>query len=85
MPTPALLLATSIRDLQARSEPGPGTPDPALVSAYINASLFAFEVMAPWLMTSVGLEPRDYEVRLDEIVDLSVRLIAVAAGATPES
>jgi len=51
----------------------------------VTAGPFAFEAMAPWLMTSVGLEPRDYEARLDEIVDLSVRLIAVAAGATPES
>ena len=84
-PTPAQLLATSIRDLQARSAPGPGAPDPALVSAYINASLFAFEVMAPWLMTSVGLEPRDYEARLDEIVDISVRLIGLAIGAGAES
>ena len=85
VPTPALLLAGSIRELQARSGPVPGTPDPALVSAYVNAASFAFAAMAPWLMTSVGLEPRDYEARLDEIVDLSVRLIALAAGATPES
>jgi AcrR family transcriptional regulator len=85
VPTPAQLLAVAIRDLQARTSPGPGTPDPALVSAYVNAALFAFAAMAPWLLTSVGLEPRDYEARLDQIVDLSVRLIAVATGATPES
>ena len=85
MPTPAQLLAASIRDLQARSAPGPGTPDPALVSAYVNASLFAFEVMAPWLMTSVGLEPRAYEARLEEIIDISLGLIGQTAGAAPES
>ena len=37
--------------------------------------------MAPWLMTAVGLEPRDYETRFDEIIDISVRLIAVSVGA----
>ena len=85
VPTPAMLLAAAIRDVQSGSTPGPGTPDPALVSAYVNATFFAFATMAPWLMTSVGLEPRDYEARLDEIVDLSVRLIALTVGPTPEA
>ena len=81
VPTPAMLLATSIRELQARTAPAPGGLDPDLVSAYVNASLFAFATMAPWLMTAVGLEPRDYEARLDEIIDISVRLIALSVGA----
>ncbi len=81
VPTPAMLLAGAIRDLQTSGGPGPGTPDPAMVAAYVNASFFAFATLAPWLMTSVGLEPRDYEARLDEIVDISVRLMALAAGA----
>jgi len=81
VPTPAMLLATSIRELQARTAPAPGGLDPDLVSAYVNASLFAFATMAPWLMTAVGLEPRDYETRFDEIIDISVRLIALAVGA----
>ena len=85
VPTPAMLLAASIRDLQARTAPAPGGLDPDLVSAYVNASLFAFATMAPWLMTAVGLEPRDYEARLDEIIDISVRLIALSVGAPTES
>ena len=87
VPTPAMLLAGAIRDIQTReaTDPGPGTLDPALVSAYVNASFFAFATMAPWLMTAVGLQPRDYEARLDEIVDISVRLIALAAGPPAES
>ena len=76
-----MLLAASIRDLQAGTAPAPGGLDPDLVSAYVNASLFAFATMAPWLMTAVGLEPRDYEARLDEIIDISVRLIALSVGA----
>ena len=81
VPTPAMLLAASIRELQARTAAPPGGLDPDLVSAYVNASLFAFATMAPWLMTAVGLEPRDYETRLDEIIDISVRLIALSVGA----
>ena len=81
VPTPAMLLAASIRELQARTAPAAGGLDPDLVSAYVNASLFAFATMAPWLMTAVGLEPRDYETRLDEIIDISVRLIALSVGA----
>jgi AcrR family transcriptional regulator len=83
--TPAAMLAASIRHLQARVQPGARGLDPDLVAAYVMATVFAFQAMAPWLMTSVGLEPRDYEARLDEIVDISVRLIALASGATAEA
>ena len=72
VPTPAMLLAASIRDLRAGTAPAPGGLDPDLVSAHVNAGLFAFATMAPWLMTAVGLEPRDYERRFDEIIDLSL-------------
>lgn len=82
--TPAEMLAASIRHLQARVQPGAGGLDPDLVSAYVMATVFAFQAMAPWLMTSVGLEPRDYEARLEEIVDISVRLVALASGFTAQ-
>jgi AcrR family transcriptional regulator len=80
VPTPSKLLADAIRDLQARTGAGEEAPDPALVSAFVNAGLFAFAAMTPWLMTSAGLEPRDYEARFDEIIDIAVRLIAVSTG-----
>jgi hypothetical protein len=82
--TPAAMLAASIRHLQARMQPGANRLDPDLVSAYVMATVFAFQAMAPWLMTSAGLEPRDYEARLDEIVDISVRLVALASGFTAQ-
>lgn len=84
MPTPAMSLAAAIRDLQARSPKGPKRMDPALVSAYINAALFAFETISPWLMASVGLKPEEYRARLDDIADISVQLVALAAGANPQ-
>lgn len=79
-PTPATALAAIIRDLQARAPSSPDTLDPRLVSAYINAALFAFETIYPWLMASVGLKPEDYEARLDEITDISVKLVSLAIG-----
>ncbi|MEI7902457.1 MAG: TetR/AcrR family transcriptional regulator [bacterium] len=82
VPTPAVLLAALISKLQAKAPTARKRMDPRLVSAYINASLFAFATMSPWLMTSVGLKPEDYEARLDEIVDICVQLVALAGGTT---
>ena len=83
-PTPAMQLAEAIRHLRARA-PGQHPPlDPALVSAYVNAALFAFGAMAPWLMASVGLDPRDHEARMAEIADISVRLLALAVEGGAE-
>jgi len=79
-PTPAMQLTKSIRRLQSRSRGKHPPLDPALVSAYVNASLFAFGAMSPWLMAAVGLDSEDFENRLDEIADISVRLIALATG-----
>ena len=83
LPTPAMALAASISDLQAAAPASSGEMDPRMVSAYINASLFAFATLSPWLMASVGLKPEDYEARSDEIVEISMRLVALAAGCQP--
>lgn len=83
VPTPAMVLADAIRQLQANAPSGTDRLDPRLVSAYINASLFAFAVMSPWLMTVVGLKPEEYEARLDEIGEITLRLIALAAEYRP--
>ena len=80
VPNPAMALADLISQLQATSPTARERLDPRLVSAYINASLFAFATMAPWLMTSVGLKPEDCETRFDEIAEISVQLIALAGG-----
>ena len=82
--TPAMMLAATIRDLQAKSSESAGRMDPRLVSAYINATIFAFEAMSPWLMAAVGLKPEDYEQRYDEIVEISVKLVALSAGLHAE-
>lgn len=79
-PTPAMMLAATIHDLQQKSPASAERMDPRLVSAYINATLFAFEAMSPWLMSAVGLQPEDYERRYNEIVEISVKLFAIASG-----
>ena len=79
-PTPATQTIDLIRKLRRRASVEPPQLDPVLVSAYVNASLFAFATMAPWLMAAVGLRPEDYEARADEIHEISVSLIALAAG-----
>jgi len=81
-PTPAMLTTDLIRNLRRRPSAEPPPLDPSLVSAYVNASLFAFATIAPWLMAAVGLRPEDYESRADEIHEISIRLIALAAGIT---
>jgi len=83
-PTPATLTTDLIRKLRRRASSEAPPLDPVLVSAYVNASLFAFATMAPWLMAAVGLRPEDYESRADEIHEISVRLIALAAGVTAD-
>lgn len=80
-PTPAMALADAIRGLQTRAPKKSAKMDPHLVAAYINAALFAFETLSPWLMASVGLKPADYEARVGEIADISLRLIALTVGA----
>jgi hypothetical protein len=82
IPTPAMELATLIGELQAAAPASSAALDPRMVSAYINASLFAFATLSPWLMASVGLKPEDYAARRHEIVDISVRLFALAVGAS---
>lgn len=83
IPTPAMHLASAIAGIQAQYQPhGRTAMDPALVSAYINAALFGFAAMTPWLMTSVGLKPEDYEKRFEEFVDITMGLIELGGGAT---
>ncbi|PKQ37869.1 MAG: hypothetical protein CVT59_04575 [Actinobacteria bacterium HGW-Actinobacteria-1] len=71
------VLAATIGQMQAEGDARERT-DPAIVAAYIGAAVFTFATMAPWLLSAVGLKPEEYEARLDEIVELSSRLIRVS-------
>ena len=82
--TPAMRLADLIAALQAKTGRTDRPPlDPRLVSAFVNAALFGFATLSPWLMASVGLRPNDYEARTDEIADIVLALIERAGGQPP--
>jgi AcrR family transcriptional regulator len=83
-PTPAMKITETIRRLRRRPARKPPSLDPKLVSAYVNASLFAFATLSPWLMASVGLKPEDYASRLEEINEISAQFVAFAAGVESE-
>lgn len=82
--TPAKALASAIAHLQAKNGVPPGSAlDPRLVSAYVNAALFGFGALAPWLMASAGLKPQAYRKQFDGIADITLALIELAGGAPP--
>ncbi len=59
-----------------RGKPGDTeAPDPALSCAVVIAALMSFGIASPWIMTSVGLEPEDFEARLDEIIEILVSIL----------
>jgi AcrR family transcriptional regulator len=76
-------MAKTFGELQAKA--GLDTPqlDPALVSVCVGAAMFGLVTMHPWLMTSAGLPPEDYESRIDEIVEIAVAFLAVVIGVRP--
>jgi hypothetical protein len=45
--------------------------------------MFGLVTMHPWLMTSAGLRPDDYESRIDEIVEIAVAFLSVVIGLRP--
>ena len=83
-PTPATTLAETIQELQSHAPAQARPLDPQMVSAYVNAALIALEIIHPWLMASVGLKPEDYEARFDEVAEITMQLIRLAAGAEPQ-
>jgi AcrR family transcriptional regulator len=81
VPTPAMHLASVIEAMKAKSPlNAPDGLDPKIVSVYINAALFGFAALAPWLMTSIGMEPDDHEKVADEFYEITNQLISLAGG-----
>ena len=72
----ANLLANWIQSHQTDSQ----LPDPKLMSVVINAAMFSLVANAPWLMSSVGLPPEDFEKRKQDIVDVLMWIIVQAVG-----
>jgi AcrR family transcriptional regulator len=78
---PLGLLTDWLREQQAQSgRPEGELPDPALVGAIVGGASFALQLLGPWLMTAVGLDPGDAESRRDDIVAILLDIICRAAG-----
>lgn len=55
-------------------------PDARYVSLIIIGAIFSLSSMAPWLMTSVGFQPDDYEKKKEDIMDVVAWIITNAIG-----
>lgn len=60
-------------------------PDAKLVSVVVMSTLFSLTAIAPWLMTSVGLLPEDFENRKKDIIDVLMWIMLLAVGAPASS
>lgn len=58
----------------------PNQPDPALVSVVVGAAVYSLISIAPWLMTTTGLQLGDEEVRREELIEILVGVVAAAVG-----
>lgn len=58
----------------------PSLPDAKFVSILLTSALFSLVSIDPWLMTSVGLPPDDFEKQKSGIIDTAVWMIARAIG-----
>jgi AcrR family transcriptional regulator len=79
---PLALLARGIAEGQAASSWVGTSIDPALVSVVAGAAMMGLAVLAPWLLTGVGLAADELDARRDEIVDILVWFINAAAGTS---
>jgi AcrR family transcriptional regulator len=74
-------LAKWIESQQAGSS---NLPDPKVMSLVINAAMFSLVTNAPWLLSSVGLPPDDFEKQKEAIVDVLVWIIVQAISIPSE-
>jgi AcrR family transcriptional regulator len=74
------MMARRFAELEGETEPERRVFDPALLSVFIAAAMFGLITMHSWLMSAAGLDPEDYERRLDEIVDIAVSFVAHSVG-----
>ncbi|HOF99916.1 MAG TPA: helix-turn-helix domain-containing protein [Clostridia bacterium] len=58
-------------------------PDARLVSLILIGAMFSLVCMAPWLMTSVGFSPDDFEKRREDIIDVVLWFLARSVGLPP--
>lgn len=80
---PLEFMTKAFAGMQRHLEPDGPRFDPALVSMCVAACVIGLDIMHPWLMTVVGLDPVDFDARLDDISDVIACFAAVAIGLSP--
>lgn len=55
-------------------------PDAKLVSIVVIGTLISLVSIAPWLITSVGFPPKDFDKKTEDIIDVLLWMIAQAIG-----
>jgi len=72
----ATMLAKWIESQQVEE----GLPDAKLVSIVVIGTLFSLVSASPWLITSVGFPPKDFDKCTEDIVDVLMWVIIKAMG-----
>jgi AcrR family transcriptional regulator len=82
-PSSLAVMASHLKELQARSGAERSDVDPALLSVFVGAAVAGLVTMHPWLMASASLPPETYQARVDEIVEMGVVFICSALALRP--
>lgn len=89
METPGMVrslrvMAERFAHLQTETLPPGDKPDPALIAVFVGAAMVGLIIMHPWLMTTVGLRPEDFDGRIDEIIEIAIAFVGLATGLLPQ-
>ena len=60
-------------------------PDARYVSLLIIAAIFSLSSISPWLMTSVGFKPDEFEKKKEDIMDVVAWILAKSIGLPEDS
>ena len=77
----ATILAKWIESLQTDKN----RPDAKIVSIVVIGTLISMVSVAPWLITSVGFPPDDFDKRREDVIDVLIWMIAQAIGVPAEA
>jgi hypothetical protein len=60
-------------------------PDAKIVSIVVIGTLISMVSVAPWLITSVGFPPDDFDKRTEDVIDVLIWMITQAIGVPAEA
>ena len=77
----ATILAKWIESLQTDKN----RPDAKIVSIVVIGTLISMVSVAPWLITSVGFPPDNFDKRTEDVIDVLIWMITQAIGVPAEA